>query len=57
MYSQPKNYDLFLAFLPKFVVSGNESVIAQFYQHGALMVCVILVVFGAVAIAAGALGT
>ena len=57
MYSQPKNYDLFLAFLPQFVVSGNGSVIAQFYQLGALMVCVILVVFGAVAIAAGALGT
>ena len=57
MYSQPKNYDLFLAFLPQFVVSENGSVIAQFYQLGALMVCVILVVFGAVAIAAGALGT
>ena len=57
MYSQPKNYDLFLTFLPQFVVSGNGSVIAQFYQLGALMVCVTLVVFGAVAIAAGALGT
>jgi threonine/homoserine/homoserine lactone efflux protein len=57
VYSQPKNYDLFLAFLPQFVVSGNGSVIAQFYQLGALMVCVTLVVFGAVAIAAGALGT
>ncbi len=32
-------------------------VIAQFYQLEALMVCVTLVVFGAVAIAAGVLGT
>ena len=47
----------FLAFLPQFVVSGNGSVIAQFNQLGALMVCVTLLVFGAVAIAAGALGT
>ena len=47
----------FLAFLPQFVVSGNGSVIAQFNQLGALMFCVTLLVFGAVAIAAGALGT
>ena len=57
MYSQSEDYDLFFAFLHQFVVPGHGSVIAQFYQLGALMVCVTLVVFGAIAIAAGALGT
>ena len=54
--SNPKVTIFFLAFLPQFVVPENGPIIAQFYQLGALMVCVVLVVFGAVAIAAGSLG-
>ena len=54
--ANPKVTIFFLAFLPQFVVPENGPIIAQFYQLGALMVCVTLVVFGAVAIAAGSLG-
>ena len=54
--TNPKVTIFFLAFLPQFVVPENGPIIAQFYQLGALMVCVVLVVFGAVAIAAGSLG-
>ena len=54
--TNPKITIFFLAFLPQFVVLENGPIIAQFYQLGALMVCVTLVVFGAVAIAAGSLG-
>lgn len=53
----PKITIFFLAFLPQFVIPENGSIIAQFYQLGALMVLVTLVVFGAVAIAAGSLGS
>jgi threonine/homoserine/homoserine lactone efflux protein len=38
------------------VIPENGAIIGQFYQLGALMVCVTLIVFGAVAIAAGSLG-
>lgn len=54
--ANPKLTIFFLAFLPQFVVPENGPIIAQFYQLGALMICVTLVVFGAVAIAAGSLG-
>ena len=54
--ANPKITVFFLAFLPQFVIPENGLIIAQFYQLGALMVCVTLVVFGAVAIAAGSLG-
>lgn len=54
--ANPKITIFFLAFLPQFVVPENGQIIAQFYQLGALMVCVTLVVFGSVAIAAGSLG-
>jgi threonine/homoserine/homoserine lactone efflux protein len=54
--ANPKITIFFLAFLPQFVIPENGAIIGQFYQLGALMVCVTLVVFGAVAIAAGSLG-
>lgn len=54
--TNPKLTIFFLAFLPQFVVLENGPIIAQFYQLGTLMVCVTLVVFGSVAIAAGSLG-
>jgi threonine/homoserine/homoserine lactone efflux protein len=44
-----------LALLPQFVSPENGAIIAQFYQLGALMVLVALVVFGSVAIVAGSL--
>ena len=54
--TNPKLTIFFLAFLPQFVVPENGPIIAQFYQLGTLMVCVTLVVFSSVAIAAGSLG-
>ena len=54
--TNPKLTIFFLAFLPHFVVPGNRPIIDQFYQLGELIVCVTLVVFGAVAITAGSLG-
>ena len=54
--ANPKLTIFFLAFLPQFVVPENGPIIAQFYQLGALIVCVTLVVFGSEAIAAGSLG-
>jgi threonine/homoserine/homoserine lactone efflux protein len=54
--ANPKITIFFLAFLPQFVVPENGAIIGQFYQLGALMVCVTLVIFGTVAIAAGSLG-
>ena len=54
--ANPKITIFFLAFLPQFVIPENGSIIAQFYQLGALIGLVTLVVFGAVAIAAGSLG-
>jgi threonine/homoserine/homoserine lactone efflux protein len=54
--TKPEITIFFLAFLPQFVVPENGAIIAQFYQLGALLVLVTLVVFGAVAMAAGSLG-
>lgn len=54
--TNPKITIFFLAFLPQFVAPENGPIIAQFYQLGALMVCVTLVVFSSVSIAAGSLG-
>ena len=54
--ANPKITIFFLAFLPQFVIPENGAIIGQFYQLGALMVGVTLIVFGAVAIAAGSLG-
>lgn len=54
--TNPKITIFFLAFLPQFVDPNNGAIIGQFYQLGAIMVLVTLVVFGSVAIAAGSLG-
>jgi threonine/homoserine/homoserine lactone efflux protein len=54
--ANPKITIFFLAFLPQFVIPENGAIVAQFYQLGALMVLVTLVVFGSVAVAAGSLG-
>lgn len=54
--ANPKITIFFLAFLPQFVDPANGSMIAQFYQLGGLMFLITIVVFGAVALAAGSLG-
>ncbi|MEO1107012.1 MAG: LysE family translocator [Pseudomonadota bacterium] len=55
--ANPKVTIFMLAFLPQFVDPLNGSLIGQFYQLGALMFLATVVVFGAVALAAGTLGS
>jgi threonine/homoserine/homoserine lactone efflux protein len=54
--ANPKITIFFLAFWPQFIIPENGAIVAQFYQLGALMVLVALVVFGSVAVVAGSLG-
>ncbi len=54
--ANPKVTIFMLAFLPQFVDPNNGAIIGQFYQLGALMFLATVVVFGAVALAAGTLG-
>ncbi|MEM6657647.1 MAG: LysE family translocator [Pseudomonadota bacterium] len=54
--ANPKVTIFMLAFLPQFIDPSNGPIIAQFYQLGALMFAATVVVFGAVALAAGTLG-
>lgn len=55
--ANPKITIFFLAFLPQFVDPANGSIIAQFYQLGALMAVTTIVIFGSIAFAAGSLGS
>lgn len=55
--ANPKITIFFLAFLPQFVDPAQGSMTAQFYQLGALMFLITVLVFGGVALAAGSLGT
>lgn len=54
--ANPKITIFFLAFLPQFVDLANGSMTAQFYQLGALMAVTMVIIFGSIALAAGALG-
>ncbi len=54
--ANPKVTIFMLALLPQFVDPDNGPLIAQFYQLGALMFLATVIVFGAVALAAGTLG-
>ncbi|NVO57685.1 LysE family translocator [Rhodobacteraceae bacterium B1Z28] len=55
--ANPKVTIFMLAFLPQFVDPQNGPIIGQFYQLGALMFLATVGVFGAVAFAAGTLGS
>lgn len=54
--TNPKVSIFFLAFLPQFVDPGAGPVVIQIIQLGALFVVATILVFGAVALLAGALG-
>lgn len=54
--ANPKVTIFILAFLPQFIAPDQGPVIAQFYILGALMFLATLLVFGAIALAAGSIG-